>query len=321
MPTAREVADALLESTVVGSFTRLGIRARRRLFHWEDLDAIPMDGRVVLVTGVTSGLGRAAAVRLARMGASLRIVGRDQERTSRAREQIVAASGRRDVGQYLADVGDLAAVRALVADVLRREERLDVVVHNAGAMVPERRESVEGHELSFATMVLGPYAMTIGLLPLLRRTGGARVVFVSSGGMYSQRLHTEDLEYRDGAYRPSVAYARAKRAQVALTEAWGRRAADLGVVVHAMHPGWAATPGVHDALPRFERVIGPLLRSAEEGADTMVWLAAADEPGRLSGCFWHDRRPRRTAWLPGTATSPADGDRLLAELARLAAPT
>ncbi len=134
--------------------------------------------------------------------------------------------------------------------------------------------------------------------------------------MYTQRIDVDDLQSENG-YRGSVAYARTKRGQVILTEMWAEAEAESGVVVHAMHPGWADTPGVATSLPRFRKLTGPLLRTPEEGADTIVWLAAADEPGESTGLFWLDRRPRPTHRLPGTRETPAERDRLWEELSRL----
>jgi NAD(P)-dependent dehydrogenase (short-subunit alcohol dehydrogenase family) len=128
--------------------------------------------------------------------------------------------------------------------------------------------------------------------------------------MYTQALDLDTLEMGPEDYRGSVAYAKAKRAQVVLSQEWARRLRDRRIAVHAMHPGWADTPGIHEGLPTFSRLIGPVLRDETEGADTIVWLAAADEPGRVTGRFWLDRRPRPTEKLPGTATSEGDAEAL-----------
>ena len=327
LPDWRALADGALEATVVGSFTRLGIAARRALGPWEDLDAVSLAGRTVLVTGATSGLGLATAHRLARMGAALRIVGRDEAKTVAARDAVRAESGNADVEHYLADLSDLEQVRDLAMAVLERESRLDALVHNAGALLATRTFSRQGHEMSYAAMVLGPALLTELLLPLLESTAQpdarparpARVIFVSSGGLYTQRLDVDDPESEHG-YRGSAAYAKAKRAQVVLTEEWAARWRDQGIVVHAMHPGWAATPGVHASLPAFERVMGPLLRSADEGADTIVWLVASDAAATSTGRFWLDRRPRSPYRLPRTREVPGDRARLATNVEAAIAP-
>lgn len=303
------LVDAALEASVVGSFSSIGLRVRRRLGGWEELPPGAGAGRVVLVTGATSGIGLAAAEHLAALGATVRIVGRDEGRIARACESIERAGSGPPVRGYRADLSSRAEVDRLVAEITEGEPRLDALVHNAGMLLPERLTSRDGHELHLATMVLGPWRLTEGMLPLLAAGGGGRVVTVSSGGMYTQRLIVDDLE-SEGRYRGTVAYARAKRAQVVLTELWARRHGDTGVVFHAMHPGWVDTPGVRRSLPAFHRILRPLLRTPEEGADTLVWLCLAAEPGRRSGLFWHDRRPRGVHRLPGTRESEAERRRL-----------
>ena len=314
--------DALLEGSVVLSFTDIGPMVRRRLFEWQDLDTLRMDGRVVLITGGSSGLGRATADRLARMGAAVRLLVRDRAKGERVQQDIRHTTPTADVEIYTADLSDLGSVRAVTAQILERESRLDVLVNNAGALLPERTLSVDGFEMTFATMVLGPFVLTEGVAGLLERTAAAhgttRVINVSSGGMYTQGLHLDDLQMERG-YRGSVAYARAKRAQVVLTERWARRWRDRGIVAHAMHPGWADTPGIAAGLPRFGTLIGPRLRSPDEGADTIVWLAASPEAVRSTGRFWLDRRPRSIVRLPGTAVTAHDAERLWDACVRLTA--
>jgi NAD(P)-dependent dehydrogenase (short-subunit alcohol dehydrogenase family) len=294
---AREIVDGALEAAVVPSFSRLGPAVRRRLFDWHEPP--PMHGRTVLVTGATSGLGLEAARRLALLGARVLVLGRDTLRVDAAVASLPGARG------YVADMSSLASVRDVAGRVAAEEPGLDVLVHNAGALLSNRRESADGLEMTFATMVLGPFLLTSLLRPMLEASRG-RVVWVSSGGMYLQRLCVNDVEFRNESYRGTEAYARAKRAQVVLSELWARALRDRGVVSHAMHPGWADTPGLEAGLPGFRRLMGPLLRDAASGADTIVWLAASREAGRSTGRFWLDRRPRRTHRWPGTRETAAD---------------
>ena len=142
--------------------------------------------------------------------------------------------------------------------------------------------------------------MTELLLPSLR-DHDARVLFVTSGGMYGQKLRADDPEYTQGDYSPTTAYARSKRAQVELLPVLSQRWSSGGVGVHATHPGWADTPGVVDSLPTFHKLTGPLLRDAAGGADTTVWLGAV-QPQPPSGELWHDRRARPTHLLRRTRT-------------------
>ncbi|NUR08427.1 MAG: SDR family NAD(P)-dependent oxidoreductase, partial [Nocardioidaceae bacterium] len=262
-----------------------------------------------VVTGAASGLGLATASGLARLGAEVHLVVRNLEKGRDALLRIRGDVPGAEVLMHRGDVADLADVRAL-AEELTSLGGLDVLVHNAGTMPPERQESVDGHELSFATHVLGPVLLTELLLPSLVAAGSSRVVLVSSGGMYAQRLPVEDPEFLTGEYGGAAAYARTKRMQVALTPLLQRRWNPDGVDVHAMHPGWADTPGVVTSLPVFHKVMGPVLRDAAQGADTVVWLAATEPPPE-GGRFWHDRAPRPAHYLPSTRESAADREQLL----------
>jgi dehydrogenase/reductase SDR family protein 12 len=284
---------------------------------WSPAELRPMGGKVVLVTGATSGLGLAAAEGFARLGASVRLLVRSEERGERARAEIIGQSGNSDVGVSLCDLSDLDAVRRFAERFSAQTPRLDVLVNNAGALAGERTLSVDGIELTFATNVLGPFLLTNLLVPLLEKSKPARIVNVSSGGMYTQRIHLDDLQMAHEDFDGPTAYARSKRAQVILTELWAERLRGTGVVVHAMHPGWADTPGLKSSLPRFYGLTKRLLRTPEEGADTIVWLGAAPEPARSSGGFWHDRRARPTHRVPWTRQTPQDRERLWAECERL----
>ncbi|MGO9334465.1 MAG: SDR family NAD(P)-dependent oxidoreductase [Acidimicrobiales bacterium] len=310
--------DAAAEATVVPSFSRVGFALRRRLEGWDDPPS--MRGRVVVVTGATSGIGLAAAVAMAKLGATLHLVGRDLNRARQARSEVEAArSG--PVHLDLVDLADPEAVVAFGLGLTERYDRLDALVHNAGALSRVYRATPAGVELTVATQVLGPYMLTATLAPLLSQGSPATIVTVSSGGMYTQRFDLEHLEMAAGDYDGTVAYARCKRAQVVLAGAWARRLGRSGVASYSMHPGWVNTPGLQAGLPRFAAFWRPLLRTPAEGADTVVWLAAGGPgsearalgvPTPVSG-FFHDRRSRRDHRFPVTRpTLPGDDDALLA---------
>ncbi len=203
------IVDDALEVTVVASFSRLGYEVRRRIFDWQTPPPDALAGRTALVTGPTSGLGRTAAEQLAAIGARVVLVGRNQERLTAVHDDLVARHGDDRFPTVVADMGPLASVRAAADQVVRDEPRLDVVVDNAGAIFAERREGPDGIELTFATLVVGPFALIGGLLPLLRRTEGSQVIAVTSGGMYAQRLDLDDLEFAAGTFDGSRGYARA----------------------------------------------------------------------------------------------------------------
>ena len=193
-----------------------------------------------------------------------------------------------------------------------------MLVDNAGAMFPERTVTDDGIESTLAVLVVGPFAFVASLLPTLRATPGARVIAVSSGGMYTQPLALDDLGWESRPFSGPRAYAHGKRAQVMLTREWARRLAGSGITFTAMHPGWADTPGLSASLPGFRDVMAPILRSATEGVDTLIWLATTDGVDRLAGAFVHDRRPRPFDRVPMTRVSAAERRRLWREIVELA---
>jgi len=301
MTLPAKAADTLLEASVVGSFSRIGLAARSRLLP-EFTSGAPstLEGRSAVITGATSGIGYATAAGLARLGAAVHFLARDPARADSARRRIAAASSSQRISYGLADLDDPGSVHAFAAGYLSTHSRLDVLIHNAGAIHPSYQTDDSGTELTVAGQVIAPFLLTSLLLPALLAAGRSRVITVSSAGMYTQRLDPAILQMPASGYRGVTAYARAKRAQVALSREWARRLAGTGVAFHAMHPGWVNTPGIAAALPRFHRAMRPLLRTPGQGADTIIWLAASD-PARLgSGRFWHDRRPRSEYRFPGT---------------------
>jgi dehydrogenase/reductase SDR family member 12 len=313
----RAILDDLLEVLVVPSFTSMGYAVRRRLFDWEPPDAWTLAGRTVVITGPTSGLGRSAAGSLARMGARLVLVGRDAGRLERTRDELIVETPGAPIATVVADMASLPSVRAAAAEILEREPRIDVFIDNAGAMYATREETPAGFERTFATMVLGPFALLEALRPRLAESPDGRVVAVTSGGQYTQGLHLDDLGFSQGPYDGPRAYARAKRAQVTLMREWARRLRRDGIVVNAMHPGWADTPGLESSLPGFRERIGDLLRTADEGADTMLWLAAAPEARGTTGRLFLDRRVRPFDRVPSTRVSRPDREALWDEVTRL----
>jgi dehydrogenase/reductase SDR family protein 12 len=306
----RRLIDDLLEITVVGSFSTIGYQARRALFDWAPVGTDALAGRTALVTGPTSGLGRQAAGDLAAAGARVVLVGRSEERLAVVREALTAEHGEDRFPIVVADMGSLASVRAATERILATETRLDVVIDNAGAIVPERTIGPDGIEAMLASLVVGPFTLVAGLLPLLRRTAGARVVAVTSGGQYAQVLPLDDLQFQVGPYDGTRAYARAKRAQVSLIREWSRRLGGVGLRFDSMHPGWAATPGLAESLPGFYETMGPILRTPAEGTDTLVWLAAGGGLDARGGSLWLDRRPRPFDRVPMTRLSLEERRRL-----------
>jgi NAD(P)-dependent dehydrogenase (short-subunit alcohol dehydrogenase family) len=278
--------------TALTCFTRAGYRAGRRT--WAPMST-DMTGKHVVLTGASAGLGFEAAAALLEAGATLTLVIRDPNKVTPMQSALHERTGRQADHVELADLSLLSQVNALSERLLSANKPIDVLINNAGALFNDYYQTAEGIEMSVALLLLSPWRLTETLHPLLAGHDiPARVINVVSGGMYTQKLECESLVMSADDYRGSVAYARAKRALTVLTELWSAQWQDDGIVVNAMHPGWADTPGVQGALPGFRRLTQRVLRSSQEGADTIVWLARAREADTISGQLFLDREPRTT---------------------------
>jgi NAD(P)-dependent dehydrogenase (short-subunit alcohol dehydrogenase family) len=263
-------------------------------------------------------LGRAAAARLAGLGARVVLAGRSRQRLSDVRDDLFRVAGEDRYPIVEVDMSSLESVRAAVRSIRDTEPRLDILVDNAGAIFPDRRETVDGIERTLAVLAVGPFALTRGLLPLLKQSPDARVIAVTSGGMYTQPVDFDDLDWQMRPFSGPRAYARAKRIQVALMREWARRLTGSTVSFNAMHPGWADTPGLAETLPGFHGLMRPLLRSVAEGADTITWLATSADVRPPGGRLYLDRRPRPFDRAPQTRLTAADRRELWGMISRMA---
>jgi NAD(P)-dependent dehydrogenase (short-subunit alcohol dehydrogenase family) len=253
-----------------------------------------LDGRVVLVTGATRGIGRAAARQLASLGATTYLVGRDPGRTRDAVEEIRRAAGGRRVEGLVADLSSQAEVRRLAGEVRGRTDRLHVLLNNAGAYFGGRRVSADGLELTFALNHLSYFLLARLLLPLLGAGAPSRVVNVSSEAHRGARMDWDDL-LAERSYSPWGAYGQSKLANVLFTRELARRVGRARVTANALHPGVVAT---HFAAEErglagaFFRLARPFLATPEKGARTPVHLASAPEVEGVTGRYFADLRER-----------------------------
>jgi NAD(P)-dependent dehydrogenase (short-subunit alcohol dehydrogenase family)/peroxiredoxin len=287
----------LVDPTIALSFDRTGFRIHSLAFRSDDLD-VDLSGRRCLVTGANSGIGYESALALADLGAEVVLLCRSRERGEAAAARMRELTGNKAVSVEELDLSRLESVRSAAVSLGKRP--VDVLIHNAGVLPDERIETEDGLELTFATHVVGPFLLTGLLRPALEKSSDARVIWVSSGGMYTRRLNVRDPNWKKREYDGVIAYAETKRAQVVLAELWAEELRGTSVVVNSMHPGWAATPSVKTSLPTFYRVTRAVLRSPAEGADSVVWLAASPRASQWTKCFFFDRAIRRTHLLPFT---------------------
>ena len=298
-------------------FTRLGYRLSQKRYH--PMSASVKDKHMV-ITGANAGLGYETAKELAKRGAKLTLVMRDKTKAERTVEELQHETGNTRIRYELADLSLMGDVDKLISRLKKNGRAIDVLINNAGALFNPRSETAEGLEQSYALLLLSPCRLTEGLKPLLLKAEASRVINIVSGGMYSQKLHVDTLRNEnDKNYSGSTAYAKQKRALMVLTEEWARDWADQGIVVNAMHPGWADTPGVQQALPMFRKITRSVLRTPQQGADTIVWMAVASEAAQATGKLFLDRQERPTHLLRSTHETLEERRKLLKFIAHASA--
>lgn len=300
------LADYLADHLILPGmfmFSRFGYDLSQRF--WTDPRGT-LYGKKVVLTGGTSGIGKAAALKLAEQKAFLTIIARNRVKAQQVQREIIKKSGNPHIDFLIADLSLTREIEDLSNTLNKSKKSIDILINNAGALFNERKLTTEGLERTFATDLLGGFLLTMGVKDALARSGSARVINVSSGGMYTQKIEVDDLENNQGEYNGAKAYARAKRGVVILTQIWAQRFKSHGITVHAMHPGWVDTPGIERSLPKFHKLLKRILRTPRQGADTIVWLASSKRGKQCTGLFWLDRRPHETIVFPGTGESKSE---------------
>ncbi|KAI1883188.1 hypothetical protein AGOR_G00242640 [Albula goreensis] len=301
----------------IHEYTRNGFEAASAHFVEQDMN-VSVAGRSFMITGANSGIGKAAAIAIAKKGGIIHMVCRNKERAEQAREEVYGETGNKDIYVHILDMSLARKVWEFAETFKKRHRSLNVLINNAGCMVNQREVTTEGLEKNFATNTLGVYILTRSLIPLLEKSSNPRVITVSSGGMLVQKLRTTDLQAENGYFDGTMVYAQNKRQQVVMTERWAK--AHSSIHFSCMHPGWADTPAVAMSMPQFHHSMRAKLRTAEQGADTVVWLAMSTAAAATpSGLFFQDREPVPThlplAW---TRSSPEEEQNFMFQLEEIA---
>jgi retinol dehydrogenase 14 len=257
----------------------------------------PMTGQTVLITGATSGVGKATAMGLANMGASVVMVGRDRGRGEAAMADIKENSGNASVDLMLADVSSQKEIRRLADEFGEAYPRLDVLINNAGVFRSERITTADGMEATFAVNHLAYFLLTNLLLDRLKAGAPARIVNVASADHSNATIDFDDLQ-GEKRYRGAKAYGQSKLANVLFTYELARRLEGTGVTANCLHPGVVGTnlgSGVSGVFGFMVRALRPLMKSPEKGAETSIYLASSPEVEGLSGRYFIKKAEARSS--------------------------
>lgn len=297
-------------------FGESGYKSASKNFNPADLE-VDVSNEAFMITGANSGIGYSTALAIAKKGGTVHMVCRNQERGEKAKQTIIEESKNENIHLHLVDMSDTRGVFKFAKDFVDEQKHLNVLVNNAGVMHNTREVTEEGLEKNFATNSLGTYVLTFTLIPLLSRNENARVITVSSGGMYTQKLDLKNLQSEksfDGTY----SYAHQKRQQVIMTEQWAKKFPEIHF--YCMHPGWADTPSVRTAMPDFYSTFKNRLRQPEGGADTVIWLALSKTAlEEKNGQFYLDRKAQNTHLsLASTRSTEEEKQKLMTILEEMA---
>jgi NAD(P)-dependent dehydrogenase (short-subunit alcohol dehydrogenase family) len=250
-----------------------------------------MTNKTVLITGGTSGIGKETALGLARMNATLVIVGRDKEKTERVVDEIKKTAGNDQVSHYLCDMAMLADVRRLASDFLSDHSRLDVLLNNAGAINAKRDLSQDGYELTFAVNHLAHFLLTELLLDVLKKSSPSRAVITSSAAANIGHMHFDDLMLERG-YTAFKAYGQSKLANQLFTFELARRLHQTGVTANCLHPGTVRTGFAMNnrgALKVGMALLRPFMIGAKKAAETPIYLASSPEVQNVTGKYFEKK--------------------------------
>jgi NAD(P)-dependent dehydrogenase (short-subunit alcohol dehydrogenase family) len=251
-----------------------------------------LDGKTILITGATNGIGLVAAYELARMRAHTIIIGRDAQKCTSAVEDIKRETGNSEVEYIVADLSTRAGVQHAAHEFKKRHTRLDVLLNNAGAMFMQRLVTPDGIEMTFALNHLNYFHLTILLLDILKTTGASRVINVSSGAHQGAKMNFDDLQF-EKHFQGMTAYGQSKLANILFTYELARKLEGTRVTTNALHPGFVNTGFAKNnnwLVKAGMSLLSPIQRSPKQGAQTSIYLASSPEVESVTGKYFVDSK-------------------------------
>ena len=253
------------------------------------------DNKICLITGATSGIGKAAALELARQGMQIIFNARDEEKAGNIMDEIIHSTGNKDIRWYWCDLASFKSIKEFAEQVRKNHKRLDILINNAGTWRITKETTIDGIESTFEVNHLAPFLLTNLLLPIISDSGSGRIINVSSGVHYMGRIDINDPEFKDKAFRGSKAYAQSKLANILFTKELAARLQQKRITVNCLAPGWVNTGLLRYSSPVAKLSARLWARTPTRGAETTVYLATSDEVRDITGEYFYDKRIRRSA--------------------------
>ncbi|MFX0005890.1 MAG: SDR family oxidoreductase [Candidatus Hermodarchaeota archaeon] len=254
-----------------------------------------MEGKVCIITGANSGIGKETALALAKMNATVVMLCRNKQRGEKAQKEIIEQSKNKNVDLLLCDLSSLKDIKNLISEFKNKYEKLHVLINNAGVMLKNRIISLDGFEMNFAVHVLGPFLLTNLLLDILKKSAPSRIIVVASAAHKRAKIDFEDLQSENKKYRLFSAYGISKLAEILFTYELSRRLEGTKVTANAVHPGVVATNLGRDQSKFSQWFAKKFFKSPEEGAQTSIYLASSSEVEGITGKYFINKEPRESS--------------------------
>ena len=254
-----------------------------------------MEGKICLITGANSGIGKETTKALAKMNAIVIMLCRDKDRGEKARKEIMEQTGNKNVDLLLCDLSSQDSIRKFVSEFKKKYQNLHVLINNAGIMLKKHTLSIDGFEMNFAVHLLGPFLLTNLLLDVLKNSAPTRIINVASAAHKRAKIDFEDLQSENKKYSLFSVYGISKLAEILFTYELSRKLEGTGVTANAVHPGVVATNLGRDQSKFSQWFARIFFKNPEEGAQTSIYLASSPEVEGITGKYFVNKQPKQSS--------------------------
>jgi NAD(P)-dependent dehydrogenase (short-subunit alcohol dehydrogenase family) len=254
-----------------------------------------MEGKICLITGANSGMGKATAIELAKMKATVVMLCRNKERGEKAQQELISQTENKKIDLFICDLSSFKQIRKFVDDFKQKYQNLHVLINNAGIMLKKRYLSVDGFEMNFAVHLLGPFLLTNLLLDTLKKSSPSRIINVASAAHKRAKMNFDDLQSEYRKYSLFGVYGISKLAEILFTYELSRKLEDTEVTSNAVHPGVVNTNLGRDQSKFSQWFARKFFKSPEEGAKTSIYLASSPEVEGVTGKYFINNNPAKSS--------------------------